>query len=132
MIGLGTNVLLRYLANDDPRQSPIAVRFIERTLTLANPGFVSLVTLAELVWVLRTRFQATKAEVVTAIEHVLGDAHLKVQDEDAVWLALELYEELAVDLADALIASVGQQHGCTHTVSFDRAATRMVGVQSLA
>ena len=52
MIGLDTNVIVRYVVQDDPRQSAAATRLMEKTLSAENPGFVAVVTLCEVAWVL--------------------------------------------------------------------------------
>jgi len=132
VIGIDTNVLVRYFTEDDPAQTPLAVRFIEDTLGAESKGHVSLVTLAELVWVLRSRFAAQVAEISTAVTHLLSDARFAVQNERAAWLALDLYQQDGVDLSDALIAAVNRLHGCTHTVTFDDKATRIPDMKLLS
>ena len=128
MIGIDTNVLVRYFAQDDPKQSAIAQRLIERSLSPQAPGHVSLAALAELAWVLRTRFDAAK-DIVT---HLLADERVAVQSQPAVWAALDAYRHAAVDFADALIAALDRAQGCTHTVTFDRRAARLEGMTLLA
>ncbi len=131
MIGIDTNVLVRYFAEDDPAQTPLAVDFIERTLNDANKGFVSLVTLVELLWVLRSRFAARAAEINRTLMHLLSDGRFVVQDEDAAWRALDIHQRDGADIADALIAAVGRAHGCSHTVTFDAKAARIAGMRML-
>ncbi len=131
MIGIDTNVLVRYFAEDDPEQTPLAIRFVERTLTPATPGYVSLVTLAELIWVLRTRYAASPTELRRALAQMLSDPRFAVQDDQAAWLALDHYERADVDLSDALIAAVNRLHGSSHTVTFDAKAARIPGMTLL-
>jgi predicted nucleic-acid-binding protein len=131
VIGIDTNVLVRYFAQDDPKQSAIAVRLIERSLSPQAQGHVSLVALAELAWVLRTRFDAAKDTVIDIVTHVLADERFAVQSRPAVWAALDAYRHAAVDFADALIAALDRAQGCTHTVTFDRRAARLEGVTLL-
>ena len=131
MIGIDTNVLVRYVTQDDSVQAPIARRFIEKTISAERPGHVSLVTLAEFVWVLRTRYNASRDEIVTAVEELLADPRLIVQDENAVWRAVDDYDFDSVDFADALIAAVNREHGCSHTVTFDKAAAKIEGLALL-
>ena len=131
MIGIDTNVLLRYLTQDDARQSRVATRFVEEQLTQVNPGHVSLVTVAETAWVLESRFAASQAEVVDLVSHLMSDPRFVVQDQRAVWLALEAVERSAVDFPDALIAFVNREHGCTNTVTFDAKAARIPGMTLL-
>lgn len=131
MIGLDTNVLLRYFAQDDPKQSLAATQFVEEALGDARPGHVSLVTLAELMWVMRTRFDAPKEASVDIVSRLLGDRRFVVQAAAEVWAALDAYQNLSVDFSDALIAALDRSAGCDHTVTFDHQATRLTGMRLL-
>lgn len=128
MIGVDTNVLVRYLVQDDARQAAIASRFIERELASGRPGHVSLVVLAETVWVLQGSYGIGKAELIAMIATLAADARFVVQDADALWLALETCEQTDADLADALIRHVDGRHGCSHTVTFDKRASQSAGM----
>lgn len=127
MIGIDTNVLLRYLAQDDPRQSAVASRFI-KSLRPDAQGHIALLTVAELVWVLKSRYRATAAELSGTLVQLLSDDRFVVQGRQALWLALDIVERSSVDLADALIAFVNLEQGCSHTVTFDRGALRIPGM----
>ena len=131
MIGLDTSVLVRYFTQDDPRQSPLAVRLIEHELQAQQPGHVSLVALAELAWVLRTRYDAAKDMVADIVAHLLADERFVVQERNAVWSALDGYRHADVDFSDALIAALDRSLGCSHTVTFDRGAARIEGMTLL-
>ena len=131
MIGIDTNVLVRYITQDDPAQAALARRFVEKTISPERPGHVSLVVLAEMVWVLRTRYSASRGEIADAVEELLADPRLCLQEEDAVWRAVDEYELESVDFADALIAAIDREQGCTHTVTFDKAALRIAGMTLL-
>jgi len=132
LIGIDTNVLLRYLTQDDPGQSAAATRFIERTLGSRRRGHVSLVTLAELNWVLRTRYGVDREAMSEALLRIMADGRLMIQDAAAAWIALDAFRTPGVDFADALISAVDQAHGCTHSVTFDRGAARVAGMRLLA
>jgi predicted nucleic-acid-binding protein len=131
MIALDTNVLVRYVTDDDPRQSPAAAQFIEQTLSAGRPGFIGLVTLAELTWVLRSRHRAAQDEVRVVVEELASDPRFKLQDSNAVWLALDMSESASADFPDALVAALATTHGCTHGVTFDKDATRLPGMRLL-
>ena len=131
MIGIDTNVLVRYFAQDDPLQGQLAKRFMERRITSEQPGFISLVVLAELTWVLRSRYKATRVELIQVVEQLLAHEHLEVQEANAVWLALDEYDQSGADFADALIAALGVRRGCQQTVTFDAKATRITGMELL-
>jgi predicted nucleic-acid-binding protein len=130
VIGLDTNVLVRYLAQDDARQSPLATRQIE-SLTPGAPGHVSLVTLVELVWVLTGCYGSTREEIVTVLDALLRTQGLVVAQADTVWQALRLYRGGKADFADCLIERCNAKTGCAETVTFDRAAAKHCGMRLL-
>ena len=130
MMGLDTNVLLRYLAQDDPKQSPRSTEIIERRLTEQEPGFVSLVTILEVVWVLKSLFKRSRQEIANDIEMLLAADTLEVQNEQEVYLAVVSLRNGVGTFEDALIGTLGAWRGCSATLTFDEdAATRLHGFQ---
>jgi predicted nucleic-acid-binding protein len=127
MIGLDTNILVRYLAQDDPVQSTKATEIVERRLSLANPGFVSIVTMAEAVWVLGRAYLLTDREIAAAIERILQVEVLVVENEQEVFAAVVALKQRRGAFADALIAELAARAGCTHTLTFDKKAVRLLG-----
>jgi predicted nucleic-acid-binding protein len=122
MIGLDTNVLVRYIVQDDQRQSALATRFIEKECSAADPGFISLVTLVELVWVSESCYQASKKEVVSLLRRLLSTKQLFIQENETVWKALLRFETGPADFSDYLVGSLAGAHGCKFTVTFDKLA----------
>lgn len=122
MIGLDTNVLLRYLAQDDPKQSPRATEIIERRLTQQEPGFVSIVSILEVVWVLKSLFKRTRQEIANDIEMLLAADTIEVQNEQEVYFAVVSLRNGIGTFEDALIGSLGAWRGCSATLTFDEAA----------
>ena len=132
MIALDTNVLLRYLTQDDPAQSRKAVEVIERRLTLENPGFVSLVSVLEIVWVLRSLYRRSQAQIADHLEMILAAETLQVQNEQEVYQAVVALRSGSGAFEDALIGALGLWWGCSATLTFDRdAAKRLTGFQLL-
>jgi predicted nucleic-acid-binding protein len=127
MIGLDTNILIRYLTQDDPVQSPKATEIIERRLSPANAGFVSVVTMAEAVWVLDHAYGFTAREIAAVIERMLQVEVLVVENEQEVFAAKVALEQGHGAFADALIAELGTRAGCIHTLTFDKKALRLPG-----
>lgn len=123
MIGLDTNVLVRYVAQDDLKQSPQATRLIE-TLTSDSPGYVSLVSVVELVWVLSGCYAASREDIAHVLETLLRAKELVIADADVVWKALRLFKQTKADFADCLIERCAATVGCDHTATFDRAAAK--------
>lgn len=128
MIGLDTNVLVRYIAQDDSRQSPKATRLIE-SFTAEAPGYVSVVSVVELVWVLTGCYASTKAELCEVLETLLRAKGIVVAHADIVWKALRLFREGSADFADCLIERLANEAGCSHTTTFDRDAAKHCGMR---
>ena len=130
MIGLDTNVLVRYFVQDHPGQSRIAEDVVE-ALTESEPGFISLVTLSELVWVLRSAYKSPPEELLEIVSGLLSSQEIRLQDSDTVRSAMGSARSSGVDFADALIAQLGLAAGCRATVTFDRAAGKLEGMDVL-
>jgi predicted nucleic-acid-binding protein len=124
MIGLDTNILVRYLTQDAPLQSRKATEIIEHRLSEVNPGFVSVVTTAETVWVLDRAYGFSSREIAAAIERILQVEVLVVHHEQEVFAAMIALKQGRSSFADALIAELGAQAGCVHTLTFDQKALR--------
>lgn len=130
MIGLDTNVLLRYLVQDDPVQSRKATEIIERRLTVADPGFVSLVCILEIAWVLASLYKRSREEVANHIEMILAANTLEVQNEQEVYQAVIALRSGSGTFEDALIGALGTWRGCSVTMTFDQnAVKRLNGFQ---
>jgi predicted nucleic-acid-binding protein len=131
MIGFDTNVIVRYLTQDDPVQSPKATELIERGLTEEEPGFVSVVAMAETAWVLERVYGRTAEEIAAVIERLLAVEVLVVESEQEVFTAMIAVKEGRGAFADALIGALGARAGCSHTVTFDQKALRLTAFEPL-
>ena len=131
MIGLDTNVVIRYLTQDDPKQSAVATRLMEKTLSADEPGFISLVVLAEVVWVLVSLYSVDRAGVAEVVSGLLTTEQLRVESAELVWRAKRRYEASKADFSDALIAECAIAAGCKRAVTFDRAAAATSGLELL-
>lgn len=128
MIGLDTNVLVRYIAQDDPKQSPMATDLIE-SLTADTRGYVGVVSVVELVWVLTDCYALTKAELCEVLATLLRTKEIVVAHADTVWQALRLFKEGKADFADCLIERFAKGAECDYTATFDRDAARHCGMR---
>jgi predicted nucleic-acid-binding protein len=131
MIGLDSNVLVRYLAQDEPAQAAKAAAIIERRLSPSEPGYVSLVTMVETVWVLQRAYRLKGPQLTAAIEAMLQSEVLQIQNEQQVFTAMMAVKDGVASFADALIAALGTAAGCSYTVTFDREAARLPAFQLL-
>lgn len=129
MIGLDTNILVRYLAQDDPIQSPKATEIIERRLTVDEPGFVSVVAMVETVWVLERAYGLSGPEIAAAVERTLQAEILVIESEQEVFAAMTILREGRGSFADALIGALGARAGCSRTLTFDLKAARLPGFE---
>ena len=127
MIGLDSNILVRYLTQDDPIQSPKATEVIERRLTEENPGFVSIVAMVETVWVLDRAYELATNEIAAAVERMLQTSVLVVENEQQVFTAMIALKEGRGSFADALIVALGARVGCSRTLTLDQKALRLPG-----
>ena len=130
MTGLDTNVLVRYVMQDDPAQSPRASTLM-KSLTVDEPGYLALVTVVEFVWVLGGSYGLGRAEIAEALEAVLRTKELVVEQAGIVWKALRAYRSSKADFADCLIARGAEAAGCERTVTFDRGASKHAGMELL-
>lgn len=131
MTGLDTNVLVRYIMQDDAAQSAKATKLIE-SLTREKPGFVTLVSVVELVWVLSSAYGLTRGQLSKALDALLHARQLVVDQADQVVRALRIYSAGSADFADCLIERTAAQAGCEATMTFDRAAAKSAGMTLLA
>lgn len=129
MIGLDTNVVVRYLVQDDLDQSAAASAVIE-DLTETNPGYLSLVTVVELYWVLRRAYKVGEGRCHDLLDGLLDARELRVGQDEVVRAALTASRG-GLDFADAVIAELGRVAGCEHTVTFDQHAARDGAMQLL-
>ena len=127
MIGLDTNVIVRYVTQDDPRQAAAATRVFERELSDDEPGFVSLITLCETAWVLADCYSADKPRVRAVVEGLLSSRQLVVEEAEIVWKALRAWEGASADFSDVLVGQVALANGCSKVFTFDKAAAKLPG-----
>jgi predicted nucleic-acid-binding protein len=127
MIGVDTNLLVRYLTQDDPVQSSKAREVIERRLTEENPGFISIVAMVETVWVLDCAYGLPAHEIAAAVERMLQTDVLMVENEQEVFSAMIALKEGQGSFSDAIISALGTRAGCSFTLTFDRKALRLAG-----
>ena len=124
MIGIDTNVLVRYFVQDDPVQAELATQLIETECTSDRPGLINIIVLCELVWVLESAYQHEKQLVCTLIKRLLITTEFVIESSLQVRSALKEFETGNADFADCLIQHFNQVRGCEHTVTFDRKAAK--------
>jgi len=124
VIGIDTNVLLRYFLADDPAQHRLASQLIDETCSSADPAFVSEIVVVEAVWFLTKKLRRPKSEIVGALFDIVDHAHLRLRDESAYLAATNAYAEGSGDFAEYLIAATNAACDANPTFTFDKRAAK--------
>jgi predicted nucleic-acid-binding protein len=127
MLGVDTNVLVRYLVRDDEVQFERARKLIKREVVAGRRVFVSQLVLLETEWVLRSRYSLPKNVIIDAISGLLGATDVRFEDEPAVEEALFIWKDATADFADCLIGARNRRLGCRATATFDAKASKLPG-----
>jgi len=128
MIGLDTNVIVRYITQDDVGQAKKASTLIE-ALSPENPGYITVIVLVELVWVLQGAYQASREQLLQVLETLLRNRELIIEESDAVWQALRAFSASKANFADCMIASLASAAGCEFVATFDKNAAKLAGMK---
>jgi predicted nucleic-acid-binding protein len=131
VIGIDTNILVRFIAHDDPSQFQLAADFLSR-LSPQSPGWVSLVTAVEVEWVLSRAYRMKRADILRSYELLLNVNDLVFERLPLLNAALAQYATGQAGLGDHVIALSGQAAGCVATFTFDREAQKSAGMSLLA
>jgi predicted nucleic-acid-binding protein len=127
VIGLDTNVLLRYLLEDDTAQAARARRELERD----ERFLVDPIVLCELVWVLESGYGFSRSDIAAALERIAATAQFEIEDADLVLGALDDFRRSAADFSDCLIGRRNRNAGASETVTFDRSLKGLAGFRLL-
>ncbi len=127
MLGIDTNVLVRFLVRDDEAQFEKARKLIKREVAAGRRVFVSQLVLLETEWVLRSRYGLPKSGIIAAISGLLDATDVQFEDESAIEEALFVWKDNAADFADCLIGAQNRRLGCRVTVTFDAKASKLPG-----
>ena len=127
MLGIATNVLVRFLVRDDEAQFEKARKLIKREISAGRRVFVSQLVLLETEWVLRSRYGLPKTEIIATISGLLDAADVQSEDEPALEEAVFVWKDSAADFADCLIGARNKRLGCRVSASFDVRASKLPG-----
>ena len=127
MIGLDTNVIVRYLTQDDPIQSKKANARIAKWIQDGEELWICQVTVCEVFWVLEHAYKLSKKELISVLTSLLQTRQLEIEEEDVIWAALHDYEKSStVGFVDCLIGRKNSTHGCSCTYTFDQKAAKQL------
>jgi len=124
MIGLYTNILVRYLAQDDPKQSKRASDIIEGEISRDQPGFISSVVLVEVCWVLSRLYTMKKEDVMLVVSEFLNSEDLQIEHREETWKAHQRTVSRGLDFSDALLGMIHLTNGCEYTLTFDKKSAK--------
>lgn len=127
MIGLDTNVLVRYIMQDDSMQSPAATKIVE-SLEGVGSGYIALVSVVELAWVLSASYDLTRAQVAQALDGIIRTKQFQIESAAQVIRALRVFNGGKSDFADCLIERTADSAGCERTLTFDVNASKHAGM----
>ncbi|MGC2163017.1 MAG: type II toxin-antitoxin system VapC family toxin [Silvibacterium sp.] len=130
MIGLDTNVLVRYFQKDDPAQTERASALIA-SFTAERPGFIASSVLMELVWVLTSKYRISRSDIGEILLRLMLSNEVMIEQASIVWEALRIYRSSRADFADCLIERIGAAAGCDYTVTYDQIAAKTAGMRLL-
>jgi predicted nucleic-acid-binding protein len=127
MLGIDTNVLVRFLVRDNQNQFEKARKLLKREVSNGRRVFINQLVLLETEWVLRTRYGLAKTQMLETISGLLDAPDIQLEDEPAVEEALFIWRDANADFADCLIGARNRRFGCRATVSFDTKASKLQG-----
>ena len=131
MLGIDTNVLVRFLVRDDRAQFEQARELINREVSAGNRVVINQLVLLETEWVLRSRYSLTKQQMMETISALLDAPDVQFEDEPAVEEALFVWRDTRADFADCLIGARNRRLGCRATASFDVKAAKLPGFMGI-
>ena len=124
MVGIDTNVLIRFVVQDDKKQAAVASDLIEHYCSASNPALICLIVLCEFVWVLSSAYGYSREQIASALKQILVTECLEVSKHDMAWSAMLDYDNGHGDYADCLIARLNELNGADITYTFDKKASR--------
>ena len=132
MIGIDTNVLVRYITQDDESQAIAATEFIENCCSAGSTIFINHIVICELVWVLKKCYKLSKPKTISTIEYILKIVQFSIENPQIIWQALSDYKKGTADFADYVVSRTNRFHSCDETVTFDKKAGKSKGFRLLS
>lgn len=131
MIGIDTNVLVRYLVRDDEAQFQAASRLVSDCIAARQPVLIPLLVMLETEWVLRSRYRIPKLEIATVFTRLLESKEVAFEDEESLEEALYAWKDSSADFADCMIVAKSRRLGCSGLMTFDARAAALPGAKLL-
>lgn len=131
-IALDTNVLVRYIVQDDQAQADIATQLIDQYAGQKQSIMLNNIVLCELIWVLERGYKYSKADISTTLRHILSSTEFYFENQDILWLSLADYETTSCDFSDSLIGKLNHtKFHCDKTITFDKGTSKLLEFEIL-
>jgi predicted nucleic-acid-binding protein len=124
MIGVDTNILVRYFTQDDAEQAEVVEKLIDTHAGVPHAIFINNIVMCELIWVLERGYKYAREEIAKLIKQMLSTEEFAFENQELLWLALNQYNQHNLDFADALIGEINKALGCVETLTFDKGAIK--------
>ena len=124
MIAIDTNILVRYLTQDDIEQAQVVEQIFNTYATSSNSIFINNIVICELIWVLERGYKYNKEVIAHAIKQILSTKEFAFENQELLWLTLNQYSLNKLDFSDALIGELNKNFGCAKTLTFDQSAVK--------
>jgi predicted nucleic-acid-binding protein len=124
MIAIDTNVLVRYLTQDDSEQAQIVNKLLEKYGGYPQSIFINNIVICELTWVLERGYKYSKSQIISVVRSIFSTLEFSFEHHNVLWLALEEYELKNIDFSDSLISQLNKYYGCEKTFTFDKVAAK--------
>jgi predicted nucleic-acid-binding protein len=122
MIGIDTNILIRYLTQDDVEQAKTVEALLDKYLTKPKSVLINNIVMCKLVWVLDRGYKYSKNQIIEVVRQILSTEEFAFENQKVLWLALEQFEKKRLDFSDILIGQINKDQGCEYTFTFDKLA----------
>ena len=124
MIGIDTNILVRYLTQDDLEQAKIVEEIFDLHATSPNTIFINNIVMCELIWVLDRGYKYSKEDIIQVIKQILSTEEFTFENQELLWMALNEHSHYNLEFSDALIGEINKLAGCVETLTFDQGAVK--------
>ena len=124
MVGLDSNVLVRFVTRDDVEHWNSVDAYLSENCSSQDPGWISCIVLCEVVWVLSSGYDYSKQDIINFLRQLLLTSELKIEEHDTVRFALKEFEKGKADFSNYLIGQLNKHRGCETTVTFDKKAAQ--------
>ncbi len=125
MIAIDTNVIIRFLMRDDEKQAQVVYKRFKKAAVLQEQLFVPLVVVLEIIWVLESAYDMSRADILCAISDLLQMPIFDFENSNALGLFIAAGKRTKGDLSDLLIACSAESSGCYAVLTFDKKALRL-------